>query len=123
MATKLSLRQIADIDNLPFYFKRADELDISDNNIIINFNTTGNTTSTSMNSGITIQDGSGVENGDVVFEIRSLNNIDNNEYPDSVGYNNRGWFTPLNDIVLGISGGTNGFRVVKEKDFLDGGEF
>ncbi len=123
MATKLSLRQIADIDNLSFYFKRADELDISDNNIIINFNTTGNTTSTSINEGITIQDGSGVENGDVVFEIRSLNNIDNNEYSSSVGYNNRGWFTPLNDIVLGISGGTSGFRVVKEKNFLDGGEF
>jgi hypothetical protein len=123
MATKLSLRQIADIDNLPFYFKRADELDISDNNIIINFNNTGNTTSTSINAGITVQDGSGVENGDVVFEIRSLNNIDEDEYPNSVGYNNRGWVTPLNDIVLGISGGTNGFRVVKEKDFLDGGEF
>jgi hypothetical protein len=31
MATKLSLRQIEDIDNLPFYFKKAGEMDIEDN--------------------------------------------------------------------------------------------
>lgn len=111
------------MDKLPFYLKRADELDVSDNNIILNYNPNSGTTQNSLNAGITIQDGNGLENGDVVFEIRNLDQIDNTEYPSNVGYENRGWFTPLNDIVLCISGDTNGLRVIKEKDFLDGGEF
>jgi hypothetical protein len=128
MGTKLSLNQIKDIDNLPFYFKMADEMDIEDNNVIFNYKQNENMSGTSLGAGFTIQDGDGVS-GDVNFNIinvRSLesDNINQSEYNGDEGYNNRGWITQLNDIILSSNSGlTTGFRVVKEKDTLDGGEF
>ena len=94
MGTKLSLNQIKDIDNLPFYFKKADEMDIEDNNVIFNYKQNENMSGTSLGAGFTIQDGDGVS-GDVNFNIinvRSLesDNINQSEYNGDEGYNNRG---------------------------------
>lgn len=128
MATKLSLRQIADIDNLPFYFRKADEMDIEDNNVVFNFKENINMSGTSIGAGFTIQDGDGI-NSNVNFNIinvRSLNqeHINQSEYDGDNGYNNRAWITQLNDIIIASNSGlTEGYRVIKEKDLLDGGEF
>ena len=128
MATKLSLRQIEDIDNLPFYFKKAGEMDIEDNNIILNYKENYNMSGTSIGAGFTIQDGDGVD-GDVKFEIGALaplnTPMDNvTEYSGNTGFNNRGWFTPLSDIILLSNNNlTDGFRVIKETDILDAGEY
>lgn len=126
MSTKLSLRQIADIDNLPFYFKKADEMDVQDNNVVFNFNSETNTSGTSIGAGFTIQDGDGI-NSNVnfnVINVRSLDGIDQGEYSGDTGYDNRGWITQLNDLIIGANSGlTTGYRVIKEKDSLDGGEF
>jgi len=128
MATKLSLRQIEDIDNLPFYFKKAGEMDIEDNNIIFNYKENYNMSGTSIGAGFTIQDGDGVD-GDVKFEIGALaplnTPMDNvTEYSGNTGFNNRGWFTPLSDIILLSNNNlTDGFRVIKETDILDAGEY
>lgn len=126
MGTKLSLKQIADIDNLPFYFKKADEMDVQDNNVVFNFKENTNMSGTSIGAGFTIQDGDGI-NSPVnfnVINIKSINTIDTSEYDGDQGYNNRGWITQLNDIVIGSDSGlTTGYRVIKEKDELDGGGF
>jgi hypothetical protein len=128
MATKLSLRQIADIDNLPFYFKKADEMDVEDNNVVFNYKLGENMSNTSIGAGFTIQDGDGI-NSPVNFNIINVNSldlehIDNSEYSDSTGYSNRTWITQLNDIIVSSNSGlTTGFRVIKEKDTLDGGQF
>jgi len=126
MGTKLSLKQIADIDNLPFYFKKADEMDVQDNNIVFNFKENENMSGTSIGAGFTIQDGDGI-NSSVNFNIintRSLESVDSSEYDGDNGFNNRGWITQLNDIIIGSNSGlTTGFRVIKEKDQIDGGEF
>jgi hypothetical protein len=103
-------------------------MDIEDNNVIFNYKQNENMSGTSLGAGFTIQDGDGVS-GDVNFNIinvRSLesDNINQSEYNGDEGYNNRGWITQLNDIILSSNSGlTTGFRVVKEKDTLDGGEF
>lgn len=128
MATKLSLRQIEDIDNLPFYFKKAGEMDIEDNNIIFNYKENVNMSGTSIGAGFTIQDGDGI-NSDVNFNIINVNSlnsehINQSEYTNNIGYSNRGWITQLNDIIIGSNNDlTTGYRVIKEKDLLDGGEF
>jgi hypothetical protein len=126
MGTKLSLRQIADIDNLPFYFKKADEMDVEDNNIVFNFKENANMSGTSIGAGFTIQDGDGI-NSDVNFNIinvKNIQNINTSEYNGNNGFQNRGWITQLNDIIIGSNSGlTTGYRVIKEKDSLDGGEF
>lgn len=128
MATKLSLKQIADIDNLPFYFRKADEMDIEDNNVVFNFKENVSMSGTSIGAGFTIQDGDGI-NSNVNFNIinvRSLNqeHINQSEYDGDNGYNNRAWITQLNDIIIASNSGlTTGYRVIKEKDLLDGGEF
>lgn len=128
MATKLSLRQIEDIDNLPFYFKKAGEMDIEDNNIIFNYKENVNMSGTSIGAGFTIQDGDGI-NSDVNFNIINVNSlnsehINQSEYTSNIGYSNRGWITQLNDIIIGSNNNlTTGYRVIKEKDLLDGGEF
>ena len=128
MGTKLSLNQIRDIDNLPFYFKKADEMDIEDNNVIFNYKQNSNMSGTSLGAGFTIQDGDGINNSVNfnVTNVRGLNSelIDQTEYTGDNGYQNRGWITQLNDIILSSNSGlTTGFRVIKEKDTLDGGEF
>lgn len=113
---------------------------VEDPNITLNYNPTGSTTVTSVNSGFVIQDGNGVSSGDVNFDIIRLENLtgltSNNipnvlEYASSTGYSNRGWITQLNDIVIrstdvtdgGTAGDINGVRVLTEFDVLDGGVF
>jgi hypothetical protein len=115
------------------------ELYIEDNNITLNFNPTGATNVTSVNSGFVIQDGNGVS-GDVSFNIVRMQNLTGltgtqipsvAEYTTSTGYVNRGWITELNDIVIrstdtndnGGAGAVNGVRVLAEFDVLDGGTY
>jgi hypothetical protein len=56
---------------------------------------------------------------------------DVSEYTGPTGYENRGWITQLNDIVIrstdptdgGSLGDFNGVRVLAEWDVLDGGTY
>lgn len=115
------------------------QLYIEDNNITLNYNPTGDTNVTSVNSGFSIQDGNGVS-GDVSFNIVRMQNLTGltgtqipsvAEYTASTGYVNRGWITQLNDIVIrstdtndnGGAGAVNGVRVLAEFDVLDGGTY
>lgn len=116
------------------------ELYVEDPNITLNYNPTGNTTVTSVNSGWVIQDGNGIANGDVNLDIIRLQNLtgltatqipDVSEYTSLTGYINRGWITQLNDIVIrstditdgGSAGDINGVRLLAEFDILDGGQY
>lgn len=89
---------------------------ITNNQIEINYNPTASTESTSLGSGMLIQDGSGVAGTDVFFDIRGTGTT----------VSNRGFATNLYDIYLRESGTTNspnGVRVITEFDELDGGIF
>lgn len=113
------------------------ELYIEDKNIILNYNPTGSSQSTSVGAGITIQNGQGTGNGDVAFQLASLNTLTGNtgnpnpsepystEYTSGDGYNNRGWVTQLNDIVIRSENinTPRGVRVLAEFDVLDGGQY
>jgi hypothetical protein len=116
------------------------ELYVEDPNITLNYNPTGSTTLTSVNSGFAIQDGNGVSNGDVNFDIVRLQNLTGltstqvpniSEYTSLTGYSNRGWITQLNDIIIrstgvtdnGSAGSIKGVRVLTEFDTLDGGSY
>jgi hypothetical protein len=113
------------------------ELYIEDKNIILNYNPTGSSQSTSVGAGITIQDGQGTGNGDVAFQLASLDTLTGNtgnpnpsvpystEYTSGDGYNNRGWVTQLNDIVIRSENinTPRGVRVLAEFDVLDGGQY
>ena len=118
----------------------TNELYVEDSNITLNYNPTGSTTITSVNAGITIQDGNGISSGDVKLDIVRMENLtgltstnvpDVSEYTSSTGYVNRGWITQLNDIVIrstdttdnGTTGSINGVRVLTEWDILDGGQY
>ena len=118
----------------------TNELYVEDSNITLNYNPTGSTTITSVNAGITIQDGNGISSGDVKLDIVRMENLtgltstnvpDVSEYTSSTGYVNRGWITQLNDIVIrstdttdnGTTGSINGVRVLTEWDILDGGSY
>ncbi len=121
------LSQIKDIYNIPNYLKSVGELSIEDNNIVLNYNSTGDTSNKGIGGGLTIQDGDALGN-DVTFRIGSLNTLTDTdlnitEYINGSGYTNLGFFTELNDIVLGNSstGTTDGLRVIKEKDIINGG--
>ena len=113
---------------------------VEDPNITLNYNPTGNTTTTSVNSGYVIQDGNGTNGGNVNFDIVRMQNLTGltasqvpsvSEYTTLTGYANRGFITQLNDIVIrstdvtdnGGSGAINGVRVLAEFDVLDGGTF
>lgn len=113
---------------------------VEDPNISINYNPTGSTTLTSVNAGFTIQDGSGVGSEDVnldIIQMLSLTGLTSDqtplltEYTGLTGYENRGWITQLNDIVIrstnvsdgGSPGDVNGVRVLTEWDTLDGGQY
>ena len=109
----------------------------------MNFNPTGSTASSSVNSGFAIQDGNGVSGGTVNFDIIRLQNLTGatpsfqpsfpygNEYSGLTGNDNRGWITQLNDIVIrstdvidtGSSPTVTGYRVLAENDILDGGTY
>jgi len=108
------------------------ELYVEDPNITLNYNPTGNTTATSLGAGWTIQDGNGINGGDVNLDIRALDTLTGltgtqipsiTEYSTSTGYANRGWVTQLNDIVIRSTNVStpNGVRVLTEFDVLDGG--
>jgi len=116
MATKLSLKQIADIDNLPFYLKRLGELTIEDNNIVLNYPLSGDSSTKSIGAGFTINDGDGLGN-DVTFNIVPVNQT------QTGGTENRGWATELSDIVLKNTdiNNPNGIKVIKETDIVNGG--
>jgi hypothetical protein len=118
----------------------TNELYVEDPNITLNYNPTGSTTVTSVGAGFTIQDGNGVSNGDVNFDIVRMQNLTGltsteipnvSEYTGLTGYANRGWITQLNDIVIrstdvtdgGSSGDITGVRVLAEFDVLDGGSY
>lgn len=113
---------------------------VEDNNITLNYNPTGSTTTTSVNAGFTIQDGNGNTSGDVNLDIVRLQNLTGltitqipsvSEYSTGLGYTNRGWITQLNDIVIrstdvvddNTPGSINGVRVLAEFDVLDGGTY
>ena len=128
------LQQIKDIDKMPYYLNRLGELSIEDNNIVLNYNsgtttssgtTSGDTSNKALGAGFTIQDGDGAGN-DVHFQIGKLNTVDSigvNDYNGDIGYNNLGFVTELNDIVIRNSNldDLNGSRVLAEGDILDGG--
>lgn len=118
----------------------TNELYIEDPQITLNYNPTGDTSITSVSSGIRIQNGagllSGVTSGDTYFTIAQLSTLtgltgtqvpDVSEYTGTSGYNNRGWLTQLNDIVIRNTnfnnGAPNGVRVLAEFDTLDGGQW
>lgn len=115
------------------------ELYVEDNNIILNYNPTGATNVSSINAGLTIQDGDGASN-DVSYDIVRMQNLtgltatevpDLTEYGGTTGYANRGWITELNDIIIrstdatddGTAGSITGVRVLAEFDCLDGGTY
>lgn len=90
------------------------QLYVEDNNIIINYNPSASTISTSLGAGFTIQDGSGVVGTDVFWDIRGT----------ATTVDNRSFSTNLGDIRIretGTSSSPNGVRVLAEGDFLDGG--
>lgn len=108
------------------------ELYIEDPQITLNYNPTGDTSATSIGSGILIQDGGGVVGQDVKIGVGQLfgSSIsgDTSEYTSATGFENRGWVTQLNDIVIRNSspvnfGDPDGVRVLAEGDFLDGGNY
>jgi hypothetical protein len=111
------------------------ELYVEDPQITLNYST-GSTTVTSVSSGVKIQDGNGIANGDVYFTIGQMQNLTGltpteipnvSEYTALTGYANRGWVTQLHDIVIRNTnkneGSPNGVRVLTEFDTLDGGTF
>jgi hypothetical protein len=110
------------------------QLYVEDNNITLNYNPTGNTTATSIGAGWTLQDGNGVNGGNVNLDIRAMNTFTGitsteipsiAEYGGSTGYANRAWVTQLNDVVIRSNNVTtpNGVRVLAEFDILDGGVY
>ena len=112
----------------------TNELYVEDPNITLNYNPTGSTIATSLGAGWTIQDGNGVTGGTVNLEINRLDTLTGltateipsvTEYTSGIGYENRGFITQLNDIVIrSTSVGTpNGVRVLAEFDILDGGQY
>ena len=112
----------------------TNQLYVEDPNITLNYNPTGNTTATSIGAGWTLQDGNGINGGNVNLNINRLDTLTGltstqvpsiTEYVASTGYANRGWVTQLNDIVIRSTNVNtpNGVRVLTEFDILDGGSF
>ena len=110
------------------------QLYVEDSNISLNYNPTGNTTVTSLGAGWVIQDGNGVNGGNVNLNINRLDTLTGltasntpsvTEYTASTGYANRGFVTQLNDIVIRSTdiSTPNGVRVLAEFDILDGGQY
>ena len=109
----------------------TNELYIEDPTITLNYNPSGSSTSTSVGSGIIIQDGSGIigTNSELLIGQLYLNgNINSNsEYTSAFGNANRGFYTQLNDIIIrntnNLSSAPNGKRLIAEDDILDGGSY
>lgn len=114
----------------------TNELYVEDPQITLNYNPSGDTSVSSISSGIRIQDGDG-QSGDTYFTIAQLNTLTGltstqtpivTEYTNSgIGNSDRGWLTQLNDIVIRNNnfnnGAPNGVRVLAEFDVLDGGTY
>ena len=105
------------------------ELYVEDPQITLNYNPTGDTSTTSIASGLRIQDGDGLGN-DVFYTVAQMNTFtggDVTEYTGANGYTNRAFLTQLNDIVIrntnSNNGAPDGARVLAEGDFLDGGTY
>lgn len=103
------------------------ELYVEDPQITLNYNPTGDTSATSIASGLRIQDGDGLGN-DVFYTVAQMNTFtggDVAEYSGATGYTNRSFLTQLNDIVIrntnSNNGAPDGDRVLAEGDILDGG--
>ena len=103
------------------------ELYVEDPQITLNYNPTGDTSATSIASGLRIQDGDGLGN-DVFYTVAQMNTFtggDVTEYSGANGYTNRSFLTQLNDIVIrntnSNNGAPDGDRVLAEGDILDGG--
>jgi len=109
----------------------TNELYVEDPTITLNYNPSGSSTSTSVGSGIIIQDGSGVVGTNTTLQIGQLyldpNINSNTEYTSAFGNSNRGLFTQLNDIIVrntnNNSGAPDGKRLLAEDDILDGGSY
>lgn len=108
----------------------TNELYIEDPQITLNYNPNESTDLTSVSSGIKIQDGNGITSGDTYLTIGLMQNLVSgniSEYTGFIGYNNRGWVTQLNDIVIRNtnldSSAPDGVRVLTELDILDGGSY
>lgn len=114
----------------------TNELYVEDPQITLNYSPTGDTSITSVSSGIKIQDGDGTSTGDTFFTIGQMQNLTGivvgenpnvSEYTGLTGYPNRGWVTQLNDVVIRNNnfneGSPNGVRVLAEFDILDGGQY
>jgi hypothetical protein len=108
----------------------TNDLYVEDPQITLNYNATGSTILTSVSSGIRIQDGNGVVSGDTYFTVGLMQTLvsgDTTEYTGLTGYENRGWVTQLNDIVIRNTnlndGAPDGVRVLAEGDILDGGQY
>lgn len=112
------------------------ELYIEDPQITLNYNPTGDTSVSSIGSGILIQDGGGVAGQNAKIGIGELylsatysaSTVSTGEYTGPTGFENRGWVTQLNDIVIRNSspvnfGDPDGVRVLAEFDTLDGGTY
>jgi hypothetical protein len=109
----------------------TNELYIEDPTITLNYNPSGSSTSTSVGSGVIIQDGSGIVGTDTSLKIGQLY-LDSNlnsfsEYTSATGNSNRGFFTQLNDIIVrntnNNAGAPDGKRLLAEDDILDGGSY
>jgi hypothetical protein len=105
------------------------ELYVEDPQITLNYNPTGDTSTTSIASGLRIQDGDGLGN-DVLYTIAQMNTFtggDITEYTGSTGYANRAFLTQLNDIIIrntnSNNGAPDGVRVLGEGDILDSGQY
>jgi hypothetical protein len=105
------------------------ELYVEDPQITLNYNPTGDTSTTSIASGLRIQDGDGSGN-DVFYTVAQMNTFtggDVTEYTGANGYTNRAFLTQLNDIVIrntnSNNGAPDGARVLAEGDVLDGGTY
>ena len=63
--------------------------------------------------------------------MQNLSGVTVGEYTGTTGYDQRGWITQLNDIVIrstdvvddNTPGSINGVRVLAEFDVLDGGTY
>ena len=92
------------------------QLYVEDNNIILNYNPSASTISTSLGAGLTVQDGSGVSGTPVFFDIRGT----------ATTVDNRSFSTNLGDLRIretGTASAPNGVRVIAEFDILDAGQF
>jgi hypothetical protein len=107
------------------------QLYVEDDNITLNYNPTGSTTSTSLGAGWTIQDGSGIANTATTLNIglsyTNANLSPNSEYTSSTGNANRNLFTQLGDIIIRNTNydknSPNGVRLLAENDILNGGTY